>query len=272
MDLSSAASTVNIVPAAVAIVPTYNEVANLADIWARLRAAAPDVGLLIVDDNSPDGTGELADRLAKRDPLTWVIHRPVKNGLGPAYAQGMQWALDHGARYIIEMDADGSHPPNALRAMLEAAIAGADLVIGSRYIAGGATVGWSAWRLALSRAGNAYVRAALGLEVHDSTSGFRVYRASALRRIDLGGVTSQGYCFQVEMTLATALAGLSIREIPISFTERERGKSKMSWAVTIEALLRVTHWSVVGRRCPKGPAFSAVRSGRGQPETTTAPL
>ena len=258
LDLSSAPSAVHTMPAAVAVVPTYNEAGNVKVIWHRLRQALPHVGMLIVDDNSPDGTGAIAEALAAQDPLTWVLHRPGKAGLGRAYTEGMAWALDRGARYIVEMDADGSHDPSGLTTMLQVAADGADLVIGSRYVPGGSTIGWSRRRHALSRGGNSYVRHMLGLDVRDATSGFRVYSAGALRRIGLTGIVSQGYCFQIEMTLATAIAGGDIREVPIRFTERERGKSKMSWAVTVEALLRVTHWSLAGRRCPKRPACSVV--------------
>ena len=251
VDLSTAASAVHTMSAAVVIVPTYNEADNIRAIWGRLREALPDVGLLVVDDNSPDGTGEIAEALAGEDPLTWVLHRPGKAGLGRAYSAGMAWALDHGARYIVEMDADGSHDPGALKTMLQLAAEGADLVVGSRYVPGGSTSGWSRWRHALSRGGNSYVRLMLRLGVRDATSGFRVYSAATLHGIGLASIASQGYCFQIEMTLATAIAGGDIREVPIRFAERERGRSKMSWAVTMEALLRVTRWRLAGRRCPK---------------------
>lgn len=254
LDFSTAPSAVQTMPAAVAIVPTYNEADNVRTIWARLRRTAPDVGLLFVDDNSPDGTGYIEDSLAADDVLTWVLHRPCKSGLGPAYAEGIAWALHHGAGYIIQMDADGSHDPAALAAMLGAAAAGADLVIGSRYVPGGTTVGWSSRRHVLSRVGNAYARTMLRLRANDATSGFRVYRAEALQNVNLSNIVSQGYCFQIEMTLAISLAGMHIREVPIRFAQRELGKSKMSLPVTIEALLRVTHWSLTGRRCTAIPA------------------
>ena len=229
------------------MVPTYNEVDNIQPTWQRLRQALPMAGILIVDDNSPDGTGAIADRLAATDPLTWVLHRPAKSGLGRAYADAMAWGLDHGARFLVQMDADGSHDPAALPQLLEVAQNGADLVIGSRYVAGGSTRGWSHWRLVLSHAGNTYARLMLRLDVHDATSGYRVFSAAALRRIQLGTLASKGYCFLIEMTLAATATGLVVREVPIIFTERELGASKMSWAVGAESLWNVTRWRLTGR-------------------------
>ena len=228
------------------IIPTYNERANLDDIVARTRRAVPDADVLIVDDNSPDGTGDLAEKLALTDEHVRVLHRARKAGLGAAYLAGFGWALEHGYGTLVEMDADGSHDPAELPAML-AALATADLVVGSRWIAGGTVRNWPRSRVLLSRGGNAYARIMLGLAVHDATGGYRAYRAATLREIGLADVTSQGYCFQIELTLRAVRAGLTVTEVPITFTERARGTSKMSRAIVAEALWRVTQWGVATR-------------------------
>jgi len=228
------------------VIPTYNERDNIEPIVGRLRAAAPGADVLVVDDNSPDGTGEIADKLAASDPRVHVLHRPGKSGLGTAYLAGFRWALDNGYQVVVEMDADGSHDPRDLPGML-AALDRADLVIGSRYVPGGTTVNWPRSREALSRAANLYVRLVLGIGVHDATGGFRAYRAATLGRIGLDGVDSQGYCFQVDLTLRTVLAGLRVREVPITFTERALGASKMNRAVIAEAFWRVARWGVATR-------------------------
>ena len=228
------------------IIPTYNERANLDDIVARTRRAVPDADVLIVDDNSPDGTGDLAEKLALTDEHVRVLHRARKAGLGAAYLAGFGWALEHGYGTLVEMDADGSHDPAELPAML-AALATADLVVGSRWIAGGTVRNWPRSRVLLSRGGNAYARIMLGLAVHDATGGYRAYRATTLREIGLADVTSQGYCFQIELTLRAVRAGLTVTEVPITFTERARGTSKMSRAIVAEALWRVTQWGVATR-------------------------
>lgn len=228
------------------IIPTYNERANLDDIVARTRRAVPDADVLIVDDNSPDGTGDLAEKLALTDEHVRVLHRARKAGLGAAYLAGFGWALEHGYGTLVEMDADGSHDPAELPAML-AALATADLVVGSRWIAGGTVRNWPRSRALLSRGGNAYARIMLGLAVHDATGGYRAYRATTLREIGLADVTSQGYCFQIELTLRAVRAGLTVTEVPITFTERARGTSKMSRAIVAEALWRVTQWGVATR-------------------------
>jgi dolichol-phosphate mannosyltransferase len=228
------------------IIPTYNERANIDDIVSRTRRAVPDADILIVDDNSPDGTGDLAEKLALTDERVRVLHRAAKAGLGAAYLAGFGWALEHGYGALVEMDADGSHDPAELPAML-AALATADLVVGSRWIAGGTVRNWPRSRALLSRGGNAYARIMLGLAVHDATGGYRAYRAATLREIGLADVTSQGYCFQIELTLRAVRAGLTVTEVPITFTERVRGTSKMSRAIVAEALWRVTQWGLASR-------------------------
>jgi dolichol-phosphate mannosyltransferase len=228
------------------IVPTYNERENLEPVAARVRTAAPDADLLIVDDNSPDGTGELADKLADADSSVHVLHRPGKSGLGAAYIAGFRWALDHGYDAIVEMDADGSHQPEDLPRLL-AGLKGADLVLGSRWVPGGKMVNWPKYRQFISWGGNTYARVMLGISVRDATGGFRAYRAGTLRKIPLDEVISQGYCFQIDLTLRTLQAGLSLTEIPITFVERVHGTSKMSNAIVREAFWRVTQWGVSAR-------------------------
>jgi dolichol-phosphate mannosyltransferase len=229
----------------VVIIPTYNERDNLESIVSRVRACVPAADVLVVDDSSPDGTGEIADKLAASDPQVQVLHRPGKEGLGAAYIAGFLWGLDRGYGVLVEMDADGSHDPRDLVSML-AALESADLVIGSRYVPGGTVVNWPKSREALSRGANAYVRLMLRIGVHDATAGFRAYRAQTLRRIGLADVDSRGYCFQVDLTLRTVQERLKVAEVPITFTERERGASKMSRAVVAEALMRVTQWGLAG--------------------------
>ncbi len=236
------------------IIPTYNERDNLEPIVGRLRTAVPAAHILVVDDGSPDGTGEIADKLAAADAHIHVLHRAGKSGLGTAYIAGFTWGLEHGYGVLVEHDADGSHDPADLPKMLTA-LADADLVIGSRYVPGGTVVNWPKSREVLSRGANVYVRMMLGIGVHDATAGFRAYRAATLRAIGLDQVESQGYCFQVDLTLRTAEQGFRIREVPITFTERARGASKMSQSVVLEALWRVAQWGVARRlgRRPKPP-------------------
>jgi dolichol-phosphate mannosyltransferase len=228
------------------IIPTYNEAENLEQILARVRAAVPDADVLVADDNSPDGTGDIADKLALTDDHVHVMHRPGKQGLGAAYLAGFGWALERGYGVCVEMDADGSHDPTELPALL-AALADADLVVGSRWVRGGTVRNWPKSRELLSRGGNAYARIMLRLPVHDSTGGFRAYRATTLRAIDLQSVSSQGYCFQIDLTLRSIRAGMKVAEVPITFTERTRGNSKMSRAIVAEALWRVTVWGLAAR-------------------------
>ncbi|WP_137291835.1 polyprenol monophosphomannose synthase [Nocardioides dongxiaopingii] len=234
-------------PTTVMVLPTYNEAENLAWIVARLRAAEPEVDVLVVDDQSPDGTGDIADRLAADDDRVHVLHRAAKGGLGGAYLHGFAWALEHGYDVVGEMDADGSHQPEQLHRLLDA-LGDADLVIGSRWVPGGSVVNWPLRREVLSRGGNLYVRLLLGIEVRDATAGFRLYRRSTLEAIALDRVRSTGYVFQTDLVSRTLRAGLTVREVPIEFVERVRGDSKMSGAVAAESLRRITAWGLRERR------------------------
>ncbi len=227
----------------VVVIPTYDEAANLAWIVGRLRRAQPDVHVLVVDDNSPDGTGAIADGLADGDAHVHVLHRTAKSGLGAAYLAGFAWALDAGYDVVGEMDADGSHQPEQLHRLLEA-LGTSDLVIGSRWVPGGSVVNWPRRREALSRGGNLYVRLLLGIDVRDATAGFRVFRREALEKIDLGTVRSTGYVFQTDLVARCLRAGLVVREVPIEFVERVRGESKMSGPVAYESLRRITQWGL----------------------------
>jgi dolichol-phosphate mannosyltransferase len=240
----------------VIVMPTYNERQNLEIMVSRVREAVPDADLLIVDDNSPDGTGDLADKLAEKDPRVQVMHRTEKAGLGRAYVAGFTWALDGGYDLIVEMDADGSHRPEDLPRLL-ATSATADAVIGSRYVPGGTVVNWPKSREFLSRGANIYNRVMLGVRVKDATGGFRVYRAATLRKIDLSGIQSAGYCFQIDMTLRVLQAGMTVTEVPITFIERERGASKMSRTVILEAVVRVARWGISARL--RGRSAAAIR-------------
>ena len=228
------------------VIPTYNERDNLERIVGRTRTAVPDADILVADDNSPDGTGELADKLADDDTHVHVLHRPGKEGLGAAYLAGFRWALVRGSGVLVEMDADGSHRPEDLPRMLTA-LEDADLVLGSRYVPGGTVVNWPKSREALSRGGNTYARLMLGITLKDATGGYRAYRASTLRKIALDEVESQGYCFQIDLAMRAIQAGLKVTEVPITFVERVHGTSKMSRAVVAEALWRVTVWGLTGR-------------------------
>ena len=226
------------------IIPTYDERENLPRIVSRVRTAVPEASILVVDDGSPDGTGELADELAAADHAISVIHRTVKDGLGAAYIAGFGWGLDRGFDVLVEMDADGSHAPEQLPRILAALNRPGhpDLAIGSRYVPGGSVVNWPKRREALSRGANFYSRIALGVPVHDVTAGYRAYRAQVLRTLPLDQVASRGYCFQVDLTLRALEAGFEVVEVPITFTEREIGVSKMSGDVMREALFKITEW------------------------------
>jgi dolichol-phosphate mannosyltransferase len=240
----------------VVVMPTYNERQNLEGMATRIRESVPDADLLVVDDNSPDGTGDLADKLAEADAHVHVMHRTEKAGLGRAYVAGFTWALDNGYDLIVEMDADGSHRPEDLPKLL-VAVTKADAVIGSRYVPGGTVVNWPKSREILSRGANIYNRLMLGVRIKDATGGFRVYRSSTLRKIDLTSIDSAGYCFQIDMTLRVLQAGLVLTEVPITFVERELGASKMSNAVIIEAFTRVAQWGISARL--HGHSAAAVR-------------
>lgn len=230
------------------IIPTYNERDNIGRIVGRLHAALPHVHVLIVDDGSPDGTGAVADELAAAaGGLIHVMHRTEKNGLGAAYIAGFRWGLERGYTVLVEMDADGSHAPEQLHLLLERVDAGADLVLGSRYVPGGVVVNWPWHREVLSRGGNIYSRLALGVGVRDITGGYRAYRREVLDTLDLDAIASHGYCFQVDLAWRTLQAGFTVAEVPITFTEREIGESKMSGNIVQEALVKVTVWGLRNR-------------------------
>ncbi|APE09323.1 MULTISPECIES: polyprenol monophosphomannose synthase [Rhodococcus] len=229
------------------IIPTYNERENLGRIITRLHAALPHTHVLVVDDGSPDGTGDLADDLAAADERIAVLHRTEKNGLGAAYIAGFRWGLEHDYTVLVEMDADGSHAPEQLHLLLEKVDAGADLVLGSRYVPGGTVVNWPWHREVLSRGGNIYSRLALGVSIQDITGGYRAYRREVLEKLDLDAIASHGYCFQVDLAWRTLQAGFTVAEVPITFTEREIGESKMNGNIVQEALVRVTVWGLRSR-------------------------
>ena len=234
---------------ALVVIPTYNEIDSLPGALDRVRGTVPEAHILVVDDSSPDGTGALADARAQADDRIHVLHRTEKNGLGPAYLAGFSWGLTSGYELICEMDADGSHRAEDLALLIQRAEMAdePDLVIGSRWVSGGATRGWDAKRVALSRGGNLYINAMLGLRVRDATAGFRVYRASILRRLRLGRVEALGYGFQVNMTKLVADIGGRIVEMPITFLEREAGQSKLSGGIFTEELCLVTKWGLAKR-------------------------
>ncbi|HYI34918.1 MAG TPA: polyprenol monophosphomannose synthase [Glaciibacter sp.] len=234
----------------IVIIPTYNEIDNLSPIVGRIRAAAPEADILIVDDASPDGTGRLADELAEHDHRVTVLHRTGKRGLGPAYLAGFAAAIRADYDAVVEIDADGSHDPIDLPAMLELLAVGNDLVIGSRWVPGGAVKNWPAHRQAISRVGNRYARWMLCSSINDLTAGYRAFRTGALAQVDLDGVSSQGYCFQVELAWRVERAGFRVAEHPIIFVERTAGESKMHAGIVAEALWRVTVWGVLERVRP----------------------
>jgi dolichol-phosphate mannosyltransferase len=224
------------------VIPTYDEVDNVEPVVRGVRAAAPAADVLVVDDGSPDGTGDRADVLAAADPQVHVLHRRDKAGLGAAYRAGFDWGLARGYEVLVEMDADLSHQPGQLPAVLAGLDTGADLSLGSRWVPGGAVRNWPRHRRWLSRAGNVYVRLMLGVPVRDATGGFRALRRGTLEVIGIDRVASQGYCFQVDVVRRVFAAGLSTVEVPIEFVERERGYSKMDAAIVAEALWRVSGW------------------------------
>jgi dolichol-phosphate mannosyltransferase len=228
------------------LIPTYNERENLPGIVARVRASVPDADVVVLDDNSPDGTGQVADDIAASDPQVRVVHRASKEGLGKAYLAGFALVLDEGYDAVVEMDADGSHLPEQLPSLL-AALGEADVVIGARWVRGGEVRNWPARRKVLSVGANLYTKVLLGMPVNDATAGYRVYRTTALRTMGLHGVESQGYCFQIDLTLRAVRAGLTVVEVPITFVEREIGVSKMGQDIVREALTSVTRWGLEHR-------------------------
>ncbi len=235
---------------ALVCLPTYDERENLEPIVAAILAATPDVDVLVIDDNSPDGTGELADRIAAREPRVHVLHRPGKQGLGKAYLAGFDWALARGYRLILEMDADFSHNPRYLPVLLEKARE-ADLVLGSRNVEGGGTVNWGVGRKVLSRGGSFYARTILGIPVRDLTGGFKCFRREVLEAIDLPTVECSGYAFQIELTYRALRKGFRVAEVPIVFEDRRVGHSKMSRRIVLEAIRKV--WTI------RRSAFAAAR-------------
>jgi dolichol-phosphate mannosyltransferase len=246
------------------VIPTYNEYDNLRPILERTHAAVPSAHVLVVDDGSPDGTGRLADEIAAADERVHVLHRTSKAGLGAAYIAGFGWGIERGYDVLVEMDADGSHAPEQLPDLL-AALPRADVVLGSRWVAGGKVVNWPKRREVLSRGGNMYTRVVLGAGLHDATGGYRAYRRTALEKLDYTAVESQGYCFQVDLAWRAVQAGLKVVEVPITFAERERGESKMSGNIVREALWRVTVWGAQHRTEKVRQRVQALRSRSGQP-------
>lgn len=231
----------------VTIIPTYNEIESLPLTLGRLRTAVPEADVLIVDDNSPDGTGNLADSIAAGDEQVHVLHRAGKEGLGAAYIAGFRWGLNAGYDILVEMDADGSHRPEQLPLLLDAVHNGADLAMGSRWVPGGSVVNWPLHRKMLSRGGSLYSRVLLGVRIRDITGGFRAFRRGTLEKVDLNTIGSVGYCFQVDLAWRVSLLGLRIVEVPITFVEREFGDSKMSGKIIGESILRVTQWGLGAR-------------------------
>jgi len=239
------------------VLPTYNEAENVVAVLHKVRAALPDAGILVVDDGSPDGTADLAESAAAEVGHVEVLRRSEKSGLGSAYRTGFRWGLERGYDAFVEMDADFSHDPAALPALLAPLRRGDEVSIGSRYVPGGSIPNWSWHRHLLSRGGNWYASVVLGLRVADSTAGFRAYAASVLRRIDLDSVRAEGYGFQIEMTYRARRAGASVVEVPIRFVDRVAGESKMSGAIVVEALGLVTWWGL-------GRPFHATRRALGR--------
>lgn len=229
------------------IIPTYNELENLPLIVDRVRTATPDVHVLIVDDNSPDGTGERADKLAADDDHIFVLHREGKGGLCAAYMAGFQWGLERDYQVLCEMDADGSHAPEQLHLLLAEITNGADLVIGSRYVPGGRVVNWPKNRWLLSKGGNVYISVALGAGLTDMTAGYRAFRREVLEALPLDELSNAGYIFQVEIAYRAVEAGFDVREVPITFTEREIGESKLDGSFVKDSLLEVTKWGLKHR-------------------------
>lgn len=232
------------------VLPTYQEADNIVEVLRRLRAAVPEADVLVVDDSSPDGTSDLAKQAAHELGGIDVLLRPGKAGLGSAYRAGFREGAERGSEVLVEMDSDLSHDPAALRSLLNAVEAGADLAIGSRYVAGGSTPSWPFHRRMLSRWGNRYSALALRLNVNDATSGFRAYRSSMLGRIDVDSVRADGYAFQIEMVYRVSKASGNITELPITFVDRGRGVSKMSMRIVAEALVLTTWWGFRDRVAP----------------------
>jgi dolichol-phosphate mannosyltransferase len=243
------------------IIPTYNERENLTPITERVLKSVKNADVLVVDDASPDGTGELADQLALEQPRIHVLHRAGKAGLGAAYIAGFGWGIAAAYDVLVEMDADGSHAPEQLPRLLSA-LADADVVLGSRWVPGGKVVDWARSREILSRGGNLYARLALGADLQDITGGYRAYRREVLEAVDYTAVGSQGYCFQIDLAWRALRAGYRVVEVPITFAERTIGESKMSGSIVREAFVRVTKWGVEYRLGQVRDTISALRNKR----------
>jgi dolichol-phosphate mannosyltransferase len=249
-------------PKTLVIIPTYNERENIGPIVSRVRESVPKADILVVDDSSPDGTGQLADALARADDAVNVLHRTVKDGLGGAYLEGFGWGLARGYDRFVQLDADGSHLPEQLPRLLHAADS-TDVVMGSRWVPGGEVRNWPWHRRMLSRGGSAYSRLMLRLPQHDVTGGFRVYSSEALQRMLLSDVHSRGYCFQIDMLRHAVRAGLTVAEVPITFVERSRGASKMTGMIVLEAMARVTMWGLT----PTKTSFGQLKEQSGSVHT-----
>jgi dolichol-phosphate mannosyltransferase len=255
----------NVVKSLIAI-PTYSERENIVGLIEDIQRVVPTTDILVIDDNSPDGTGEVVDELSARLPQVKALHRPTKLGLGTAYVRGFQYAIENGYELVFEMDADFSHDPRYLPDILNAA-QNADLVIGSRYVPGGGTANWSALRKFVSGGGNAFARTVLGIPIHDCTGGFRCYRTAALRTVDLSLIRAQGYAFQVEMAYIFWKRGYQVREVPIIFEDRRVGKSKMSRKIFVEAFLWVMRTRLLGDPAVSARPASASAGTPPQPPT-----
>lgn len=232
---------------AIVVIPTYCEKETISSVIERILAADETVNVLVVDDNSPDGTGEIVEKIAAQDPRVQVMHRTEKNGLGSAYIAGFRLALEQGYDEIIEMDADGSHQPEELPALRKLLKSGAALAIGTRWMPGGKTVNWPRYRQIISRAGTTYARIMLSSRLRDITSGYRGFSAETLRSLDLENLDSAGYCFQIELAWLVERSGKSVQEFPITFVERIDGHSKMTLGIIVEALAKVTSWGISSR-------------------------
>ncbi|TFC90558.1 MULTISPECIES: polyprenol monophosphomannose synthase [Cryobacterium] len=244
------------------IIPTYNERDNIASTVGRVRASVPAGDVLVVDDSSPDGTGHLADALAAADSQVHTLHRTRKNGLGAAYLEAFTWGLSRGYDQLVQLDADGSHLPEQLSTLLAAADS-ADVVLGSRWVSGGAVENWPWHRRLLSKGGSVYSRILLRLRQRDVTGGYRVYSAHALEHMDLSTVDSLGYCFQIDMLLRAVRSRLTVVEVPITFVERTLGSSKMNGSIVAEAMARVTIWGLTGRNARRAAVLAPASVQRG---------
>ena len=245
--------------ATLVIIPTYNELEHLPLIVGRVRAATPEVDILVVDDNSPDGTGDRADELAAAHPNVHVLHSEGKGGLCGAYVAGFQWGLERGYTVLCEMDADGSHAPEQLRLLLDEIDDGADVVIGSRYVPGGKGVNWPKKRWILSKGGNIYISLMLGAGLTDMSAGYRAYRRDGSESLDLDELSNAGYIFQVDLAWRAVSGGFDVREVPITFTEREIGESKLDGSFVKSSLAEVTRWGVRHRLEQLCDIFSVTR-------------